>query len=337
MSTRINYRELLEPKMPPICSIKSIGKLPDDVVYIAINTRLVKPPAARLRVDKAHIAVLPRLRELPWTVWGRQSPQSFVQSHNVKVHRLERTDHSSSETYPGHLSTFRIGFKSAIEKIRKGYQRDIRIALVGEDNYFDFERIALEVEDIIECIDYRISLPKVIASSRQNKDLGLEDGTDMFSADDCVSSFEKEKYRDAAKAIWQLGKLDRLMHPRNVDVARLNVSTDVNERWGRPYRVAMIAAVDYQPLPKGWDSAKELAERVVKYKPIHVAASADKQPESIHTKGMTHACISFHGQEDFYEFLRTVYMTESDITVVSISPDAKIETIGKKLQLRDYW
>ncbi|KAI2472512.1 hypothetical protein F4781DRAFT_382899 [Annulohypoxylon bovei var. microspora] len=339
------------PRLPLLVpSQKAIGKLPADTVFIALDTESL---VSNDMTAEAGLAVLPRLRELPWTIYGEQSPKDFIRNHHLMIYSLKGDPpDSDTEARQPRLGsskiakwfhrlklrctkrpqinrprTLRDAFKQTIEKIRDIFPEGHKIALVGFSRFKDFLLLGLQLSDLIGCIDYWITLSQIIVSSPVHHDHkeGTENPLDTFSFQACVSGLDA-RHRCAGNAVRALAVLDGLMYPRELRSIKMEVSTDVNKFLEAPFR-AVIHTYSL-PLPPGMDSAQKLAEKSQYYGAIQVAASSDQKFPSIHTTHMTYGCVCFETKKELKRYIKKTHDLEIDgrmLNVTRISPQTWVE------------
>ncbi|KAI1459564.1 hypothetical protein F4805DRAFT_420780 [Annulohypoxylon moriforme] len=330
MATLGDYARAINLRLPPARSQKVVGKLPARTVYIAVDTQLARPTESGEEVGEVGLALLPRLEELPWTAFGSISPRRFVLDHGVQFYTFRGTRCATGGP------TLREGFRDTIAAIHRKLHPDARIAFVGSGSYQDFRRMGLTPQDLFDCLDYQISLVDVTLSDPPSRKEGFEDLTQTFTHEACVESLD-ERHQGFTRAVWRLGSLHALICPRKLEVARLEVSNDLNASLREPFRT-IITAWPF-PLPGDISSAHGLAEALLPFRPIHVAAASSRGLSSTHREGMHYGCVCFETEEELVRFTELIHGAEiygREMIVIRIHPNALIEIGAPRRSNEDY-
>ncbi|KAI1205396.1 uncharacterized protein F4807DRAFT_284163 [Annulohypoxylon truncatum] len=332
-------------RLPPIRTQQEIRELPANTVFVSIDTSGARPMSSADVIGEVGLALLPRLRELPWIHYGKTYSQIFIENHNVQFYCIRgvRPQFLGNEFYstppsdsllppwiPEDSWSLRVAFEETIRRIRNRYAPGCKIAIVHPGHYQDFRRIGMTSEDVINCIDYSIThMPEL--------EITFGKPVEIYPSYVCKIGDERE-YNYAKKAVWALESLHQWVYPRRPGSAKIEVSTNVNGKFKTEFR-AMIAVKKVRftqpllPFPPSINSAQKLAEAFESYEPIHVAASIynpaaskDKLPSthSIHAVGVRRGCLCFETEKAVDKFVEEIDGLEVDgiqLIVLRIPPN----------------
>lgn len=326
-----------------ISSKASLEKLPADAVFVAVD---VEPRMSRHGSTKINFAVLPKLEELAWTIYGKQNLGNFVLNHGVevfsyKLESLARQLNSGSTPDPTknrgtgdrvlealHLRPIKTRHREAalsyaINQLRQ-LCPDKKLVIVGYSLQGELMPIGLNVLDILRRFDNWIDLcdlggyyPKHLVNPFDI----LKDQSDDYGLN--------QRESKATRAIKHLSILYGLLHPRQVKHEKMEVAADVDHFSALPYQ-AMIEADFPYTLPPSIHSARKLAQAFEHFEPIGVAADcresmsldypASTSTSTIDTPHMLRGCICFETSKELRKFIKETEDLEIDGCKICIRP-----------------
>ncbi|OTA64126.1 hypothetical protein K449DRAFT_393957 [Hypoxylon sp. EC38] len=331
-----------------ISSKASLGKLPADTVFVAVD---VEPRIGRRGSTKINFAILPKLEKLTWTPYGKQTLGDFVLNHGVEVfsYKLEslarqikdgRTPDPTKNRETGdrvlealhltkpvrtrHRETALSYAVNQLRQLRPGK----KLVIVGYSLQGELMPIGLNVLNILRRFDNWIDLcdlggyyPKHLVNPFDI----LNDRSNHYGLD--------QREIKATRAIKHLSILYGLLHPRQVKHEKMEVASDVNHFSALPYQ-AMIEAEFPYTLPPSIYSARELARAFERFEPIGVAAdcrellsldyrastSTSTSTSTIDTPHMLRGCICFETRKKLRKFIKATKDFEIDGYKIYVRP-----------------
>ncbi|OTA82935.1 hypothetical protein M434DRAFT_36951 [Hypoxylon sp. CO27-5] len=333
-----------------ISSKASLGKLPADTVFVAVD---IEPRISRHGSTKINFAILPKLEKLTWTPYGKQTLGNFVLNHGVEVfsYKLESlarqikdgtkpdpTKNSGTGdrvlealhlTKPVKTRHREAALSYAVNQLRQ-LSPGKKLVIVGYSLQGELRPIGLNVLDILRRFDNWIDLcdlggyyPKHLVNpfdilNDRSTDYGLD-----------------QRESKATRAIKHLSILYGLLHPRQVKHDKMEIAVDVDHFSTLPYQ-AMIEAEFPYALPPSIYSAQKLAQVFERFEPIGVAAdcresmsldyrastSTSTSISTIDTPHMLRGCICFETRKKLRKFTKETKDLEIDGCKIYVRPAA---------------